>query len=231
MVDTKNKSSPDLGSDKWQIFVHCDVLVVRYWLGLLSQAGKNSNLCISTASHLILKPDGSNDSPPPQTFSNLPFHHSLCVSCLWPTAFTFDLFLSLSDPSPLMPERPGPWALDNVKRRLRQEQVVRERAASARYRQVEVLWNGAWAHWCRFEVLGRRSAFRAVDKATRQNQVECYWRTRRSILRFETSMTHYLSNWIKIMYSMRFLQKMQMMMSVQMQPTMQIKMMMRHSTP
>jgi hypothetical protein len=36
-----------------------------------------------------------------------------------------------------MPERPGPWALDNVKRRLRHEQVVRERAASARYRRAE----------------------------------------------------------------------------------------------
>jgi hypothetical protein len=36
-----------------------------------------------------------------------------------------------------MPERPGPWALANVKRRLRYEQVTREQAASARYRQQE----------------------------------------------------------------------------------------------
>jgi hypothetical protein len=36
-----------------------------------------------------------------------------------------------------MPERSGPWALDKVKRRLRQEQVAREQAASARYRLLE----------------------------------------------------------------------------------------------
>ena len=36
-----------------------------------------------------------------------------------------------------MPERPGPGTLDKVKRRLRREQVVREQAASARYRQEE----------------------------------------------------------------------------------------------
>ncbi len=106
-------------------------------MGLLSQAAKNSKLCILTAFHLILKPFGSNDSPPPHTFSNLPFCHSLCVSSLSPAAFTFYLFLPLPDPSPLMPERPGPWALDRVKRRLRQDQVRREQAASARYRQQE----------------------------------------------------------------------------------------------
>jgi hypothetical protein len=36
-----------------------------------------------------------------------------------------------------MSERPGPWQLDRVKARLRQEQVVRESAASARYRRKE----------------------------------------------------------------------------------------------
>jgi hypothetical protein len=32
---------------------------------------------------------------------------------------------------------PGPWKLDNVKKRLRAEQVAREKAASARYRRQE----------------------------------------------------------------------------------------------
>jgi hypothetical protein len=36
-----------------------------------------------------------------------------------------------------MPDRPGPWTLNKVERRLRQEQVAREQAASARYRQQE----------------------------------------------------------------------------------------------
>jgi hypothetical protein len=133
MVDTKTKSSPDLGRDKWQIYLHCDVLVERYWLGLLSQAAKNSKLCIWTAFYLILKQYSSNYSPPPHTFWNLPFHHSLCASSLSPAAFTFYLFLPLFDPS----QRPGSWALDKVKRRLRRQQVVREQAASARYRQEE----------------------------------------------------------------------------------------------
>jgi hypothetical protein len=36
-----------------------------------------------------------------------------------------------------MPAQPGPWQLDKVKRRLRQEQVAREEAASQRYAQQE----------------------------------------------------------------------------------------------
>ncbi len=36
-----------------------------------------------------------------------------------------------------MPPKPGPWSLDNVKARLRQEQVEREKEASRRYRQLE----------------------------------------------------------------------------------------------
>ncbi len=36
-----------------------------------------------------------------------------------------------------MTQRPGPWQLDRVKVRLRREQVEREQAASARYRQAE----------------------------------------------------------------------------------------------
>ena len=36
-----------------------------------------------------------------------------------------------------MPAKPGPWQLDKVKRRRRQEQVAREKAASERYAQQE----------------------------------------------------------------------------------------------
>jgi hypothetical protein len=36
-----------------------------------------------------------------------------------------------------MPSKSGPWQLDKVKRRLRQEQVAREEAASERYKQEE----------------------------------------------------------------------------------------------
>ena len=36
-----------------------------------------------------------------------------------------------------MPPKPGPWALEGVKRRLRQEQAARERAASDWYRLRE----------------------------------------------------------------------------------------------
>ena len=36
-----------------------------------------------------------------------------------------------------MPRQPGPWSLDNVKARLRQKQVEREKEASARYRRQE----------------------------------------------------------------------------------------------
>ena len=36
-----------------------------------------------------------------------------------------------------MPKKAGPWSLDKVKERLRQEQVEREEEAIARYRQQE----------------------------------------------------------------------------------------------
>ena len=55
---------------------------------------------------------------------------------------TFKHFIPASafPPSPYlsMPATsPGPWALDKVKKRLRAEQVQREKAASARYRLLE----------------------------------------------------------------------------------------------
>ncbi len=76
---------------------------------------------------------------PPHTpkFEFFLFHPSPCVPSPSPTLSRFFHFLPLPDPTTLMPERPGPWAFDKVKRRLRQEQVARELAASARYRQQE----------------------------------------------------------------------------------------------
>ena len=41
-----------------------------------------------------------------------------------------------------MPPKAGPWSLDNVKARLRQEQVEREKEASARYREQEAARRG-----------------------------------------------------------------------------------------
>jgi hypothetical protein len=40
-----------------------------------------------------------------------------------------------------MRDKAGPWALQKLKTRLRQEQVEREEAASERYRQLEAKWN------------------------------------------------------------------------------------------
>jgi len=41
-----------------------------------------------------------------------------------------------------MPKKVGPWQLDDVKARLRAEQVGREKAASARLRQQELRYFG-----------------------------------------------------------------------------------------
>ena len=66
-------------------------------------------------------------SPPTIRFENVPF--------FFPSAFP--------PPGPhtyipcSMPKKAGPWSLDKVKERLRQEQVEREVEASARYRQLE----------------------------------------------------------------------------------------------
>ena len=54
-----------------------------------------------------------------------------------PASSAFHHFFPNADPHPLMPPKNGPWALEGVKRRLRQEQVDRERAASAWYRLRE----------------------------------------------------------------------------------------------
>ncbi len=68
---------------------------------------------------------------------------------LKPFVLKFFLFLPPSASSPhrphcphsytphSMPQAAGPWSLDKVKLRLRQEQVEREEEASARYRQQE----------------------------------------------------------------------------------------------
>ena len=54
-----------------------------------------------------------------------------------------------------MPPKPGPWSLDNVKARLRQEQVEREKEASARYREQE-------ARRAKQETVGETSLSRCV---------------------------------------------------------------------
>ncbi len=76
-------------------------------------------------------------SPPPHNFWNLPF----CPYLLFPSPSSalpgFFHFLPFADPFTRMPYNPGPWQLDRVKRRLRQEQVDREEKASERYKQQE----------------------------------------------------------------------------------------------
>jgi hypothetical protein len=108
-----------------------------YWLGLLSQAGDISNLHLRNALHLIGNPYGSNNLPPPHTFRILPFWPSLPFPSSSPTAPAFFHFYPFADPLTRMPSKSGPWQLDKVKRRLRQEQVAREEAASERYKQEE----------------------------------------------------------------------------------------------
>jgi hypothetical protein len=54
-----------------------------------------------------------------------------------------------------MPQKAGPWSLDNVKARLRQEQVEREKEASARYREQE-------ARRAKQETVGETSLSRCV---------------------------------------------------------------------
>jgi hypothetical protein len=61
--------------------------------------------------------------------SCLPFHFQTLLFCLCLAYFV--------SPCVMRPNRPGPWALDKVKKRLRAEQVQRERLASERYRQEE----------------------------------------------------------------------------------------------
>ena len=76
-------------------------------------------------------------SPPPWHFLNpsFPSLHPLVFPS--PASSAFDSFFPHTHRHPRMPPKTGPWALEGVKRRLRQEQVARERAASERYRQRE----------------------------------------------------------------------------------------------
>jgi hypothetical protein len=76
-------------------------------------------------------------SPPPHTFRFLPFCPSLLFRSPSPTAPAFFHFFPFVDPLTRMPSKSGPWQLDKVKRRLRQEQVAREAAASERYKRQE----------------------------------------------------------------------------------------------
>ena len=64
--------------------------------------------------------------------------HSFLFSPTCPPSNFQTLPLLPPVPSCVMPvNQPGPWALDKVKKRLRAEQVQREKAASARYRRQE----------------------------------------------------------------------------------------------
>jgi hypothetical protein len=64
----------------------------------------------------------------------LPFLSSLSFSSFQPL---FCLLSTTLAPIPMPPKRAGPWQLEQVKLRLRAEQVARERTAEIRYRQVE----------------------------------------------------------------------------------------------
>ncbi len=132
MAHTKNKWDEYPEINKWHFQLHCDVQVIRYWIWLLSQAANNSKILIWTDPHLIWTPCGSIYFPPHHSFWNCSFFlpPSLCVPS---SLSTLPSFL----PSTSMPPKPGPWSLDNVKARLRQEQVEREKEASRRYRQLE----------------------------------------------------------------------------------------------
>ncbi len=91
-------------------------------------------VCIWSVVHLILRAD-SQFLPPPLNVESFLFR-----SPVLPLTFKHFIPASAFPPSPFlsMPEnRPGPWALGKVKKRLRAEQVQREKAASARYRRQE----------------------------------------------------------------------------------------------
>ncbi len=133
----KTKSGVVFWNNKWHITLYFDVLVVSYWLRLLSQADDILNLFIWTAFHLIRKPYSSLNIPPPWHFLNSSFPSLHLLLFPSPASSAFHLFFPNTDPHPLMPPKPGPWALEGAKRRLRQEQVARERAASDWYRQGE----------------------------------------------------------------------------------------------
>ncbi len=119
------------------MILHYDVLVVSYWLRLLSQADDILNLYIWTNFHLIRKPFSSINIPPPWHFLNSSFPSLHLLLFPSPASSALHQFFPNTGPHPLMPPKNGPWALEGVKRRLRQEQVERERAASAWYRLRE----------------------------------------------------------------------------------------------
>jgi hypothetical protein len=97
--------------------------------------GSKLKIVKSNAPHLLRKANRCKIAP--HTFWILPFRLSCrplpcsshSQSCLCLVSFL---------PSSLMPKKPvGPWVLNEVKTRLRREQVVRKAAATARYRQLE----------------------------------------------------------------------------------------------
>jgi len=108
----------------------CDVQVVKYRTEALSQAANHFNSSFWNIGHPIPPADSHFLSPPYCSF--LPFPPP-CP----PSNFQICHPALPSSPSSYlsMPRNPpGPWVLEEVKTRLRAEQVQRENAASARYR-------------------------------------------------------------------------------------------------
>ena len=113
-----------------------DVRVILYgeeWVGWTGWGSKNLKMNVL---HLIQESITITNGPP--YFWILPF-----FSLLPPSAFVRPHSSLCLPPSPpsifVMPKKAGPWQLNDVKARLRAEQVGRERAASARYRVQERL--------------------------------------------------------------------------------------------
>ena len=104
---------------------------------------------IGTAPHPICTPCGSRDFPLNPKFLNCSFFSPPPPSPCPPHC-------PHSYPPTSMPQQLGPWSLDNVKAKLRQEQVEREKEASARYRRQEA------ARRAKQETVGETSFSRGV---------------------------------------------------------------------
>jgi hypothetical protein len=110
-----------------------DVQVKMYRNECLGQTGKSSKTQKRNNSHLICKPNIKKAPLSPFKiffFLSSPSFSSLCETsfCLWLAYFPLHN---------LMSKKLGPWELNEVKDRLRQGQLAREQAATARYRRQE----------------------------------------------------------------------------------------------
>ncbi len=118
---------------------YCDVQVVMY--GVWWQIHEPTGCLFKHNRHKRSPPLTKNVS-----IHKVPPHHiwillfpslPVLVSSSSPVLATIFVFLPHSHHCSVMTQRPGPWQLDKVKAKLRREQVERESAASARYRQEE----------------------------------------------------------------------------------------------